>query len=453
MTVPVGVDVDGVELGKLSDLLGAVKVTGSAGGFRYGMLAAFEDEVALRGTVNATGAPITVTEDGRDFGVVRALYETSGKGRRSIGYIGTIVTLPGADSMTHGVDGHYFSGDGKLRFDTQLMYSDVDHTNGYGAFADLTYTQRRGLIHSASLDYIDDKLDISDLGFIRQNDVISAQYGIIRTESQGLDYFRQVRNSFFLSTQSNTDGFVNRVGIFTNQSLMYQNRSQIRVTVNYFPDRWDDVNSRGNGMFKTDDRWFTQVAFGTDSAKRFSWSGTIGAEQEELDGTWTFASDFGFTYTPNDRFSFDLDLRFKKHDGWLLHRTDADFTTYEADDFQPRLSVDYFITARQQLRLTMQWAGIKAKAQEYWQVPLTEGQLIPRAEPVLSEDFTLSRLTLQFRYRWEIGPLSDLFVVYTRGSNVGTIDLDDGFGTLFTDALDEPIVDFLVVKLRYRFGT
>ncbi|MCZ6854394.1 MAG: hypothetical protein O7G86_10800, partial [Gammaproteobacteria bacterium] len=73
--------------------------------------------------------------------------------------------------------------------------------------------------------------------------------------------------------------------------------------------------------------------------------------------------------------------------------------------------------------------------------------------PVANEDFTLSRLTVQFRYRWEIGPLSDLFVVYTRGSSLSSTELDDGFATLFTDALDEPVVDFLVVKLRYRFGS
>ena len=50
-----------------------------------------------------------------------------------------------------------------------------------------------------------------------------------------------------------------------------------------------------------------------------------------------------------------------------------------------------------------------------------------------------------------IAPLSDLFVVYTRGSNVDS-DLYDEFGDLFEAALTDPIVDLFVVKLRYRFG-
>ena len=66
-------------------------------------------------------------------------------------------------------------------------------------------------------------------------------------------------------------------------------------------------------------------------------------------------------------------------------------------------------------------------------------------------DFAISRLTAQLRYRWEIGPLSDLFVVYTRGSNLPD-RVDDGFSDLFDDALNTPIVDVYIVKLRYRFG-
>ncbi len=77
-----------------------------------------------------------------------------------------------------------------------------------------------------------------------------------------------------------------------------------------------------------------------------------------------------------------------------------------------------------------------------------------------AEDFTISRLTAQLRYRWQIAPLSDLFVVYTRGANLdNAYDLDDplamprdGFGELYRDAFTEPLIDLFVVKLRYRFG-
>ena len=76
---------------------------------------------------------------------------------------------------------------------------------------------------------------------------------------------------------------------------------------------------------------------------------------------------------------------------------------------------------------------------------------LQRAPGDVRNDFTVSRLTAQLRYRWEIGPLSDLFLVYRRGSNLPD-RVDDEFSDLFSDAIDTPIVDVFVVKLWYRFG-
>ena len=61
-------------------------------------------------------------------------------------------------------------------------------------------------------------------------------------------------------------------------------------------------------------------------------------------------------------------------------------------------------------------------------------------------------MTFQARYRWEIAPLSDLFVVYTRGGNVPGSQFDDYSG-LLVEAWQEPVVDTIVIKLRYRFGS
>ena len=132
--------------------------------------------------------------------------------------------------------------------------------------------------------------------------------------------------------------------------------------------------------------------------------------------------------------------------------------TYSAGDFQPRLAMDVFFSSKQQLRLSMQWAAIRAEEQDFYLIPENGGSLTEVADPVSSGivagtngDFALSRLTTQLRYRWEIGPLSDFFLVYTRGSNLPN-RIDDEYADLFQDAMSEPIVDTFIAKLRYRFG-
>ena len=450
--VPDGIDLPGTEQSKPTDLLGAVKLVGQSGALRYGMLAAFEDDVELFGTDATTGADVVVEGPGRDFGVVRALYENSANGRKSLGYMGTLVTLPGDDSMAHGVDAHYLSADGKLRIDGQYLHSSVDSTKGNGFYSDINYAPNRTWLHRFALDYLDKNLDISDLGFIGRNDAMVFQYGAVRTQTRGLKRLRRLRSSLFLNNQFNTDGFATRIGIFTNQTLAFKNRSEFKYTLNYFPKQWDDRNSRGNGMFKIEDRLFTQFAYGTDTAKLLAFSGALTAEQENL-GDWTYSADIGFSFNPNGKFSLDFDLNYKQRDGWLVHRTGRNFSTYESTEVKPRLAADFFFSARHQLRLTLQWAGIKAEDQEFLEVPLSEGPLVDRAvQPASgSEDFTISRLTAQLRYRWEMGPLSDLFLVYTRGGNLPN-QVDSEFDDLFSDAFNEPIVDIIVMKIRYRFG-
>ena len=61
-------------------------------------------------------------------------------------------------------------------------------------------------------------------------------------------------------------------------------------------------------------------------------------------------------------------------------------------------------------------------------------------------------MTFQARYRWELAPLSDLFIVYTRGSNIPGNGFES-YSQLFERAWNEKIVDTFVIKLRYRFGS
>ena len=467
--VPDGVSAEGAELGSPSDLLGAVKVTGQAGNWRYGLLTAFEDDMR-RVAERDDGTPIRLTQDGRDFGVARLLYEASGDGRWSAGYIGTLTRRHDGDALVHGIDAHLLSANGKITWDGQFMASDVDGSRGYGGFMDIAYVPTREWRHSASLDYVDASLDISDLGFIRRNDYRNVRYRAQFSRSQGLTYLRNRTASLLLSHEQNGAGRMVRSAAFLRTSWVFPNSSELRTELDYFPAQWDDRNSFGNGTFKIRDRWTGELALGTDTGKPLSVSVLAGVRHESLGGR-TYRAAAGVTFKPNDRFSLEFDTEYYRRDGWLLHQEDRRMTTFAATEWRPRIAVDLFLSARHQLRLTLQWAGAQADEQDFWRIPEQPGALIPTPKgptdkPVgaASDDFTLSRMVGQLRYRWEIGPLSDLFVVYTRGSNLdGRLDeaLDtgdangneaDGFADLFQDAFTNPVVDLLIVKLRYRFG-
>ncbi len=120
----------------------------------------------------------------------------------------------------------------------------------------------------------------------------------------------------------------------------------------------------------------------------------------------------------------------------------------------PAVNLDYFISAQQRFRLSLQWFGIKAREKEFYLIPDRPGDLIASPKPPgPTDDFAFSQLSFQMRYRWEIAPLSDLFIVYTRTADQGRALGNASFSDLFTDAYDTPLGNLLVFKIRYRFGS
>tara|TARA_B100002003_G_scaffold250651_1_gene290837 strand:- start:5096 stop:7576 length:2481 start_codon:yes stop_codon:yes gene_type:complete len=449
--IPPGTSIADIELFKPSELRGAIKVTGQNGRLRYGVLTAIEDDARFHGFDNL-GSSVRLEQQGRDFGVLRLSYEDSSAGLRSLGWMTTAVMHPDRDALVHGVDGHYISASSNWATDLQLIYSDIEGLHGYGGLGDLSYIPRKGVTHKLTFDYLDDQLDINDFGFLRRNDVLGMKYAYTNNRTD-LQRLRRWDRSLSLAQKYNRDGQAIRSEIFWRNTLMFQNSMLLKTELDYFPRIWDDRNSAGNGDFRIEDRWFFETAVGTDTTRILSISLAVAGLQEDL-GDLTKQIKGGFTLKPNDRLSLDLDVTYQRRDGWLLHQSGRNFATFSSINWLPNLSLEYFVSARQQLRLTMQWAGIKADEQALYQVPLGNGDLlaIDKDPTDPSADFGISRLSAQFRYRWEIAPLSDLFLVYTRGSRLITAG-DDDFADFFREAVREPLVDVFVVKLRYRFGS
>ena len=451
--IPDNVKVVPTDVSDPTHLLGAVKFTGSVGNWQYGSLFATEHDTTITGALD-DGTPVGIHAAGRDFGIGRLLYEdTSGGGRRSIGWMGTNISHPEVDASVNAVDWNYFSADNRWVIDGQLMYSDAHGVTGAGVFNDVSFRPRRGVNHSFRATFLDDELEINDLGFSQRNDSANLDYAYFRVESD-IPGLRDRTTSVFLTNQWNTQGQPVRLGAFFNRGYTFlDSNNNVNFSLRWFPERLDDRLGRGTGDFVVPQRFGFNAMYQTDLAKPLAWSIGIALQQDEL-GPARNSIQAGVSWRPIDRFSFDLQLDYEDREALLVHRGRGRYTSFEAHQWSPRVETNYFITARQQFRLTLQWTGLKAYEDRFWIVnPHAREYLhdVPKPNGA-ADDFVISRMTFQARYRWEIAPLSDLFVVYTRGGN-----LPRGHFLTFQDMFEQswnmPVVDTFAVKLRYRFGS
>jgi hypothetical protein len=449
--LPDGVTANRGESDLPTDLQGAVKLTGRLGNLRYGMLGAFEDEVEWLGT-DDLGRKTDIKADGRDFGAVRLSYEKVGENRFALGYLGTLVDGPLYDAKVHGLDWHYQTGDGVLGMDLQLVRSDVDDVSGTGGTFDLTWSLNSRIQHLFKIDYFDEDVDFNDLGFLRRNDYAGVQYAFrYAAQPSPGGFVRANRGAVTLLQQYNvSEGQVVDSGIYWRNTIELPGRNTVRTALAWLPERYEDIDSRGNGTYKSDDRIWWNVFWTTDASRMLSWSLGVGGLQEDL-GDWTGQYSVGVTARPMDSLVIKADLKYKRRDGWLVYQGADNFGAYNGIDWQPSIEANWFIAPRHQLRFSLQWAGVRMDEQGFFEIPEGGGSLVPATRTRDDYDFTVSLLTAQLRYRWEIAPLTDLYVVYNRGNRL-PYRAEDSFTDLFSDTLDDPIVDSFIVKLRYRFG-
>ena len=453
-----GATVPDRELIQPVDLKGAVKATGQFGNFRYGVLGAFEDDVKYD-VIGAGGLPFNLHGEGSDYGIARLLYEDSGTGAyRALGFLSTAVLHDEGDALAQGLDWHYLSSGGKVKMDGQVMTSDIDGSErGYGGFVDFEFTYRPGLRHRVGLEYFDEHLDINDLGFLQRNDHYQIRSSLqVTTPNLGWARENQLDVRGFLR-KSVTESLFNGGGLFISDRLRLNNLSTLTSRVSYFPSQYDDLNSFGNGTYRIEEKTDVSLDWQSDSTRVWQFGMLAGYRNEDLGGD-TYTANLGVTWRPSDQFSTRLSVTYRDREDWLLHQSGSLFATFDAELWIPSFSMEYFISARQQLRLSMQWVGIRARESEFFDVPATPGDLQPRAKPTgagsrPSYDFSLSQYTFQVRYRWELAPLSDLFLVYTRQADNGAALRDDTFSDIFDRSWHEPLADFLVLKLRYRLGS
>jgi len=110
----------------------------------------------------------------------------------------------------------------------------------------------------------------------------------------------------------------------------------------------------------------------------------------------------------------------------------------------------WLINDKHELRVRLESIGLDAKARQAYRVA-GNGEPVESAETI--PDVGVSNLGFQIRYRYELAPLSYLYIAYVRGGSLTELEPFTGFNARdqFQDAFALRDSEQLLVKLSYRF--
>src|SRR5690606_20694918 len=132
---------------------------------------------------------------------------------------------------------------------------------------------------------------------------------------------------------------------------------------------------------------------------------------------------------------------------WLLWQQDNQFGSFRSRRLDYDFRLDWIPSPRHELRVKLQWIGVKATARQAYRTD-PGGRL--RAGDERLTPFTINHLGLQVRYRYEIGPMSEVFLVYARGGYQMLDEDRRDVPGLLGDITDVRDADQFMLKVRYR---
>jgi hypothetical protein len=421
-----------------SDILAAVKYTGISGDHEYGVFGAVERDSSLA--------------QGRSFMVGRWRHVHSDF---SLGYLGTATRHPtlGRDAYVHAVDLNWRPTPG-LALTGLALLSDIHASapggsaRGYGGWARLDYQPGGRWQHQLSASWFDRRLDFNDLGYQRRADLAE-----LKTDSQL--FIRQYRhgsiadNGYWhlaLDHPYTTRG--ERLVALDEFGHFFQWRSgagSYLVYVHEWPG-FDDLLTRGNGSVRMPPRHNWAVDYQSAIHGRFRFYAAAYAREQGFT-SYTRELQLKPKFFVNDDLSLELTLDYFDSPNWLIWLAGRQVGIYRRQELSSNFGVNWYPTSRQELRLRMQWVGLAAQGRQAYDLA-ADGTPVPAG--VVPGDFTVSTLGLQLRYRYEFHPLSDLYVVYSRGGDGSLTDRSETLREQFTRAWNQTDTSLLFVKLRYR---
>ena len=430
-------------LAKAAEILAAAKLVGQSGSVRYGVMGASEadDEYVLR-----TGDQVTAAEvAGRDFAAGRILLESKGQGYRAIGVLGTMARTPMATAAVGAVDGRFHTADGRWQLDGQGIFGVRADRSNYGAWLESTMMPTRGDVHSLVIERYGRGLPVNDLGYLQRDDLSWVEYRYARTRAASgmLEEYRteaQIEHGWNLGGQLVDSSFQ------LSQWATLRGNATAKAWVGYGLPRWDDRNSRGNGAFRVEDSFVAGVEAWSDKSKRWILGAAVEGHSESLGG-FSRALRLVFRMSPSEHFNAEANVKVEQLDGWLVWQAGRTFTTYDGIQITSRINMNALFSPRQQVALSAQWLGLRAAPAAVWEIG-EDGHLLASTARHRPMQLARATLVLQLRYRYQLAPLSDIFVVFSRsGDAMGA----SSYRGLARGSLEHPGASLLMMKIRYRF--
>jgi hypothetical protein len=394
---------------------------------------------------------------GRNF---YALRSRAALGNKTLGYMLTHVddSLNSSSATVNVIDYVNVKSD-QLTYFTDLLFSNKDNDSKLGYRSQFNYQPSNFSSISGSIIYFDKNFQLNDFGYLRRADWIHVGLGggLKQINFSKESPINQIDMNFDFNYDSDTDGNSNPIRIDQKYEIIFKDTSKFMVGFVTQTSGKNTTITRKNPDFpfiKINSK--KNITLDFEAINYNFWTYDWRISFEKGDKYDSFNSDgykrefykIAGSYFPNDNLKINLGYRVRKENEWLIWTEDNKFGLYDSEQNTVSIGLNWFRGNKHEIRLKSQFVALRADNPKSL-ISNTGGYLYDSND--LIKPFTQGVVSFQIRYKYELAPLSYLYLVYSKGGRNYDDDENLSRSEIFEQPWNNPSDEVYSIKFRLKY--
>jgi hypothetical protein len=347
----------------------------------------------------------------------------------------------------------------KLTLYTDILSSEKNNNSGLGLRSQFVYKPTKNSRRSGSIVYFEDDFKLNDFGYLKRSDWFHVGVGtdITKTDFNESSIFEQIDFGIDFNYDSDTSGNSNPLNIWQKNEMRFKDRSRFELMFGLKSSGKNTTITRKNDLYpfvKVKNNISITGDFEAQNFNFWTYDWRVSFDKGDKYDTWDskgyskrFFKVAGKIF-PNDNLTIKTEIRIKKEKEWLNWIDQNNLATFDLKQKIISIDLNWYNSSKHEIRLKSQFIALEAENPRSL-VSNYAGYLSQGSSEV--KPFTNGVASFQVRYKYEIAPLSYLYVVYSKGGSVYDEDDDKNTSQIFKDPWEEASDEVLSIKLRLKY--
>ena len=347
----------------------------------------------------------------------------------------------------------------KLKLYTDLLASEKDNQSGLGFRTQFVYQPTKYSKTSGSILYFEDDFQLNDFGYLQRNDWFHIGLG---ADTKRIDFdepsiILQIDSGIDVNYDSDTKGNSNPIRIDQRNEISFKDTSAFKLDFGFRSSGKNTTITRKDEIYsyvKVKNKVSITADYEAVNYKYWTYDWRVSFDRGDKYDTWDSKGNhkkffkIAGSFFPNDFMKINTQLRIREESEWLNWIDSNNLATYDLSQKTISIDMNWFKGNKHEIRLKSQFVALEADNPRSLASDIN-GYLSQSNSEVKS--FTKGIASFQLRYKYEIAPLSYLFVVYSKGGDDYEDETDRGTSSILKSPWKNPSDELFSIKFRLKF--